>query len=77
MELLAKNYKLRSDLESVVLAECGSDIDKNREVGHTIKGTAEELKALYLSDLTTIFGVRCICTDESTVKLVEEKNKRK
>jgi len=55
----AKDFKTRSELEKKIQAEVGTNIVANREAGHTIEGTKEELKKLHLSETTTVFGVKC------------------
>jgi len=66
MEIQAKDFNTRADLEAYITAEFGNSISKNRDAGHIVKGKREELKKLSLSDLTTIFGVRCKITDDSS-----------
>ena len=69
MIFLANEYSTRDNLEAVIRAEVGDDIAKNREMEHTITGTREELKELLLDDRTTVFGVKCVITDEPTKNL--------
>lgn len=78
MEILAKNFSRRSDLEKHITSELGNDIVKNREAEHIIKGTRARLKRLHLSDRTTIWGVKCLITDKPTeVKVVRKVKRRK
>lgn len=59
----AKNYSTRADLENQIKKEVGTDIDTNRTSEHVIKGIREELKRLQLSDMTTVWGIKCLITD--------------
>ena len=59
MEFLTESFKTRQELEEKIQFEVGGNIEKNEEFGHIIKGTAEELKRLHLSDTTKIFGCKC------------------
>ena len=76
MEFLAKDYKNRQDLELAVKSEVGTDIKANKEAGHLIKGTREELKILFLSDTNSVFGVKVEITDSPTHQLVKDKTKK-
>ena len=58
MRIKAKNYATRADLEVVAIA---SDASKD-----TIEGTRDELARLKLSDQTTVYGVKCVITDNPT-----------
>ena len=62
----AKNYATRQALEDAISKEVGLNMEENRLAGHTIEGLRNELKRLYLSDLTVVHGVRCIITDFPT-----------
>jgi hypothetical protein len=55
----AKKYNNRKDLETEIKKVFGTDILKNNSLPHKIVGTKEELKNLYLSDKSTIFGIKC------------------
>ena len=71
---LAKDFINRQYLEKYILAELGDNIEKNRQDGRKIEGTREELRRLQLDDLTGIYGIRCLITDEKTADMVK-KNK--
>ncbi len=75
MEFIAKNYKSRADLESVISAEVGTNIQKNIAEGHTIQGTRKELKLLHLDDTCSIFGVQCVINvaKEKTINKLKKK----
>lgn len=73
----ASNYLTRADLEKHIIASVGQDIKANKEAGHEIKGKQKELKALNLSDTTTIWGVKVVCSDKSTDKILKDKVKEK
>lgn len=75
MKYLAKEYKSRQDLEAVILVEVGGDIEKNKNTvpPHVIEGTREELAKLQLDDMTTVFGIQCVITDETTPKRIRGK----
>ena len=75
-EFLAKNYLNRNDLETAIRIDAGTDIETNRSAGNIIKGTREELKKLHLTDETSVFGCKCVITDEPTSKILEEKIKK-
>jgi len=77
MEFLAKNYLNRNDLESVIRAEVGDNIEKNRQEKNTIKGTRQELKKLFLSDTSMVFGCKIIITDSPTTQILADKLKEK
>ena len=62
----AKNYTTRQDLENAISKEVGLNMEENRLGGHVIQGSREELKRLYLSDLTTVFGISCTILDKPT-----------
>lgn len=64
VEILAKNFSSRQDLDDHVKNELGDDINANRQAGHTITGTGDELKALSLSTTTRVFGVRVVLSVE-------------
>ena len=57
---LAKNYSSRSELDTDVRNLVGDDISANRLAGHFISGTSDELKALYLSISSSVFGVKVV-----------------
>ena len=65
MKIFAKNFLLRYDLENEVRNKFGLTADPKPE--HTIEGTREELKRLFLSDRTVFWGIRCIITDSPTL----------
>ena len=81
MQFQAKNYLNRQDLEEAIKAEVGDDSKANKEAGHNLIGTREQLKRLHLTDTTTVYGVFCIISDFSTKdKLktkLDESNKAK
>lgn len=61
----SKQYRTRNNLERVIQAECGNNVQANRDLGHEIRGTSDDLKRLKLSDTSTVFGVKCVITNES------------
>ena len=81
MEINAKDYISRQDLESFISAEIGQDITKNRESDNVIIGTRDELKQLGLSDQCRVFGIRVKISDTPTSKILADKiaakNKKK
>ncbi len=52
-----RDFANRDQLDAYVRKVSGGNIDANQEAGHTIEGTADELKALGLSEETTIYGI--------------------
>ena len=52
----AKDYNNRSELDAKIYSDFGDDFNANKEKA-IIKGHAEELKNLQLSETSTIFGV--------------------
>lgn len=76
IDILAKNYLNREDLDRFILAEYGSDPNLNKDTIQ-IKGTAEELKKLFLSDSARVFGSKVICTDFPTKTILENKKNGK
>ena len=58
--ILAKDYTQRVDLDDYVRNEIGEDINANRIAGHTIEGTADELKQLSLSEKTRVYGCKVV-----------------
>ena len=74
--ILASDFSNRQDIESYIKGTIGTDIIKNREIGHTIQGTRAELKRLYLDDRKTVFGFRVEITDITTKSLLEAKSKK-
>lgn len=75
--LFAKDFQIREDLESYIRAEYGDDIEKNKALKIQIRGTREELRRLKLSDLTTVWGIKCVINDFPTAKEISDKNKPK
>ena len=73
MIFLANEYSTRDNLEAVIRAEVGDDIAANRVAGHSVTGTREELKTLQLDDRTTIYGVKCVISDQPTRDLAKKK----
>lgn len=73
MQFHAPDYHTRGDLVAAVQAECGLDLKANREAGHLITGTRDELARLQLSDTTNVYGVRCVITDTPTAELAKQK----
>jgi len=69
----AKEYADRKDLEKIIKAEVGIDMPSNREAGHKIEGTRQELEKLYLDDTKHIWGVRVVITDSPTKGRVKKK----
>lgn len=63
MEISAKDFRNRKDLERYVQAEMGVDVQANKDAAHIITGTREELAGLRLSDSTTLYGIKCVITD--------------
>lgn len=76
IQFKAKDYLNRQDLELAIKAEVGFDTNTNREVGHTIIGTREEMKVLYLSDAVLVYGVFCIISDKPTKTKLKNKLKK-
>lgn len=64
MIISAKDFKQRTELDDYVKNELGDDIPQNRKDGHTIEGTAEELKNLNLSVNTRIYGVKVVLLED-------------
>lgn len=58
--MYARNFSNRAELEAHVRSTLGDDITANREAGHQIEGAADELKALNLSESTSVYGVKCV-----------------
>lgn len=54
----AKDYSSRVDIEAAVINLIGRDINKNLESLHRIQGTKKDLKRLFLSESTNIWGVK-------------------
>lgn len=73
MIFYAKDYASREDIQKMVIASVGTDIEANRQSGHTIEGKREELRRLSLDDLTSIYGVRGVISDDPTNKKVKTK----
>ena len=63
---LAKNYTNRQHLENEIskLIQLTPDL----KIDYEIKGTIEELSRLQLSSQTSIWGIRCIVTNEKPKK---------
>lgn len=55
--LEAKNYSSRSELEKDIIS---------KDLKGIISGKKEELARLGLSDLTTVYGLKCVITDKPT-----------
>ncbi len=72
MILIAADYNSRPDIEAVVLAEIGTDINENMKSVHRISGSRDDLIKLHLTDLTTVYGVRCTVTDTPTKDIVKK-----
>ena len=66
MKFLAKEYQNRNYLELHISSTIGRDIGANKEAGHLIEGTREELRKLFLDDTKNIWGVKCVITDTPT-----------
>lgn len=64
-KLLASDYANRQLLDDYVRNELGDDIQANRAAGHTVSGTADELKALNLSATSRVFGVKVVLLPDS------------
>lgn len=56
----AKKFQNRQDLDATILATVGDNLTLNRQAGHRIEGTVEELEKLSLSKYSTVYGVRVI-----------------
>ena len=59
-KIYAKDFNLRGDIIRHVLSLVNAG---NEGKDYDIEGTAGELKALHLSERTTVYGIRCIATD--------------
>ena len=62
----AKDFTSREDIEKYIKTTEGVDLATNTEKDVKIKGKREELKVLYLTDETSVFGIRCEITDDPT-----------
>ena len=68
----AKDYPARADLEHAVLAQFGPNITVNLARKDRITGTTEELAQLFLTEKTTVHGIRC-----AVVEPVKKKRRKK
>lgn len=73
----ANEYSNRVDLERAIKAEVGTNVEKNEMNGHLVEGTRKELKKLFLTDETSLWGVRCKITDSPTIQLLKDKHQLK
>lgn len=73
MIIKANDFKTRQDLEEFIKAEIGVNIPDNKESDHTIQGKRKDLKRLFLSDTSSVFGIKCVITDTPTKNLVKIK----
>ena len=64
----AGEFDNRSHLDKAVIISCGGDINKNRELGHKILGSREELRQLGLDDTSSVFGVGVDITDQPSLE---------
>lgn len=64
IDIFAKDYSTRDSLEQAVIQAVGATSDPKNT--HRIVGTRTELKTLGLSDLRSVYGVRCVVTDTPT-----------
>ena len=69
----AKNYLTRVDLDRAILAELGQDIKANKDAGHIISGTKDELKKLNLSDNCFVYGCKVVSIDITTESELKDK----
>ena len=51
------SYKTRDDLDRAIINEVGTDTDIKSKSSYKIKGSLPELKRLFLSEDTNIYGV--------------------
>lgn len=80
MELKIIDFATRAELESFIRAELGTDQNANRVAEHKIVGNRLQLKKLFLSDQSTVFGVRVVVLESASSKstktlLTEKKGK--
>lgn len=61
MEILAKNFSNRDELEEYITSRIGRAPD--RKTAHTITGTTEELKKLHLSHGKECWGIAALSSD--------------
>ena len=61
MEIQAKKFKNRADLETAIKNLIGNDAMPKPE--HVIKGKRSELEDLHLTDRSSVFGIKCVITD--------------
>jgi len=73
MKFSISAFSSRYDLEKAIKSIIGTDIQKNKDEGHTIEGKRKEFKKFQLDDNCSIFGVRVVITDEPTEKILKEK----
>lgn len=66
MKIEANKFKTRSDLLNYIESEFGIDSEANSRTKHTIEGTRDELRQLFLSDRVKVYGIKCVITDTPT-----------
>jgi len=70
-----EDFKNRSDLDSYIRAEYGDNLNENLNLDVEIQGKREELKRLYLTDKSRIWGIRCRITDLPTKEVIRNRPK--
>lgn len=73
----ATDFDNRSDIESYIAAEYGYDINKNLDLDVIIEGKRDDLKRLYLTDKSRLWGIRCRILDTPTREKVKKGNAKK
>jgi len=73
----AKEYLNRNDLEKAIKSDIGINTEKNEMNGHLVEGTRAELKKLFLTDESSLWGIKCKITDTPTTKIINDKYKSK
>jgi len=58
MTIQAKDFSNREDLNNHIKSEIGDNLILNRQEGHLIEGTKEELEALFLDKYSNIYGCK-------------------
>ena len=75
MTINAGNFGSRQGIEAYIKAKCGANMQANKDAGHLIKGTTIDLKRLFLSDTTTIWGIPCEDADQTPEVKYKKKKK--
>jgi len=70
----AKDFELREELEKEIVRLTGNGVDSKPDF--LISGKRDELKRLKLSDLTTVYGVKCEITDGALPPKLKNKEDR-